>query len=75
MGSTADRLLLPEQLTRVLLLHANDLRFGAVPNLFVRHPAALPLACSYHAKTASDPTSMNLRLRSLQMVKSRNGVG
>ena len=58
-----------------LLLPANDLRFGAVPHLFAPHPAALSLASSYHAKTASDPTSMNLRLRSLQMVKSRKGVG
>ena len=36
-GSTADRLLLPEHPTRVLLLKANDLHFGAVPHLFAPH--------------------------------------
>ena len=36
-GLTADRLLLPEHPTPVLLLQANDLRFGAVPHLFAPH--------------------------------------
>ena len=36
MGATAERLLLPKHPTRVLLLQTNDLRFGAVPHLFVR---------------------------------------
>ena len=54
MGATADRLLLPEHPTPVLLVQANDLRFGAVPHLFVRAPAALSLTSSHHTKTASD---------------------
>ena len=54
-------LLLPEHPIRVLLLRANDLRFGAVPHLFVR------LRIRHRFQ--------NLRLRLLQMVKSRNGVG
>jgi hypothetical protein len=39
-----------------LLLQANDLRFGAVPHLFVRHPAA-PLLASSH--DGSDPASIS----------------
>jgi hypothetical protein len=51
MGSTADRLLLPEQLTRVLLLQANDLRFGAVPHLFAM--AALSFACQWESASGA----------------------
>ena len=36
-GATADGLLLPEHPIQVLLLRANDLRFGAVPHLFAPH--------------------------------------
>ena len=43
-GATAERLLLPEHPTRrVLLLRANDLRFGAVPYLFATHTPGRPV--------------------------------